>query len=63
MWDNLVKSEEEIVTIFKTRSQNWEFLKTEIETIHPYDCPCIIKIDAECNEKYREWVYDETTEC
>jgi len=26
--------------------------KEEVEKIHSYDCPCVIKIPIEANEKY-----------
>ena len=63
MWDSIVKDETEIISIFKSRSENWNFLKKEIEKVHSYNCPCIIKIDVECNEGYEKWVYDETINC
>ncbi|MFP4402524.1 MAG: divalent cation tolerance protein CutA [Candidatus Nanoarchaeia archaeon] len=58
-----MKDEREVVTILKTRSENWEFLKEEIQKVHSYECPCILKIDCDANEVYKEWVYRETIAC
>jgi len=59
-WNSAVESDNEIVSLLKTRKENWEIVKNEIEKIHPYDIPCIIKIEVEANEKYEQWIKDET---
>jgi len=55
-----IESSEEIVSLLKTKSNNWEKVKKEIETIHPYETPCIIKINVEANDKYESWIINET---
>ncbi|MFH1359074.1 MAG: divalent cation tolerance protein CutA [archaeon] len=32
----------------------------EIQKIHSYDIPCIIKINVEVNKEYDDWISDET---
>ncbi len=59
-WQGIIESDREIVSLLKTRSESWEKVRAEIEKIHPYDIPCIIKIDVQANKKYEEWIYDET---
>lgn len=59
-WNKEITSDNEIVSLFKTRTENWEKVEKEIETIHPYEVPCIIKINAEANNKYEQWIYNET---
>ncbi len=59
-WKGNVENAHEIVSLLKTKTENWEKIKVEIETIHPYETPCIIKIDAKSNEQYEEWINAET---
>ena len=61
-WDGRLSSTEEIITIYKTRTENWESLKAAIEWSHKYDVPCIIKMQTvEANASYENWVQAETT--
>lgn len=59
-WKGKIETNEEIVTLLKTSEENFEQVKQEILSIHPYETPCILKIEAEANEAYAEWVYNET---
>jgi periplasmic divalent cation tolerance protein len=60
-WDGRLSSTEEIVTIYKTRLENWKSLKTAIESSHKYDVPCIIKMqEVEANQSYENWIQAET---
>ena len=49
---------EEIVTIYKTKVQNRDPVKEAIKEIHPYNIPCIMKIDGRVNSRYGQWVID-----
>lgn len=60
IWEWAVASEDEVITILKTRKWNFEKVKNAILEIHPYSIPCIIKIDAEANKEYEDWVNKET---
>lgn len=53
-WEGKIASDKEFVIIAKTR--DFEAVKKEVEKIHSYDIPCIIKIDSTENKKYRDWV-------
>ena len=55
-WKSALQSENEWVTIVKTIPENWVALKKEVEAIHPYDVPCIMKFDVEANEAYENWI-------
>lgn len=49
------------MTIYKTRSENYEAVKSKIESLHKYEVPCIIKLaTVEANMSYEEWVQSET---
>lgn len=59
MEEKIVDSRE-VVSLFKTRKENWSLAKKEIERIHPYEVPCIIKLEAEANPEYEKWIKAET---
>lgn len=59
-WIGEIESDDEYVSILKTRTEYWEKVKNVIENIHPYDTPCIMKIDVEANENYEKWIYQST---
>ena len=58
-WEGKVIDEKEIVSILKTNLKNWDSLKSKIEEIHPYEIPCIAKIDSEFNHKFSKWLDSE----
>ena len=59
-WKGKMEEAKEFVSLLKTKSENWEKAKAEIEHIHPYEVPCIIRIDAGINNKYFKWIKEET---
>lgn len=61
-WQNTIQNEAEWVAIVKTSLEKWAIVKSEIERIHPYEIPCIIKITVEANEKYERWIRGELTD-
>ena len=56
MWEGKMQDEKEYVMMAKTKERNFEEIKKEVERIHSYDIPCILKIDAEANESFDKWV-------
>jgi periplasmic divalent cation tolerance protein len=59
-WKGKIENADEIVSLLKTRKDNWSKVKAEIKKIHTYETPCIIKLDAQANEEYESWVNSET---
>jgi periplasmic divalent cation tolerance protein len=59
-WTGEIKEVDEISVFLKTREENWEKVKSEVKEIHPYEIPCIIKIKAEANKAYEDWVKKQT---
>lgn len=59
-WKGKIEQAKEIVTIVKTRKENWRKVKSEVERIHPYEVPCIMKLGAEANKSYETWIRKET---
>lgn len=49
LWHGKIENKKEIVLILKTKDANWKKVRSEIEKIHSYDIPCIIKLKAKAN--------------
>ncbi|MDP1628992.1 MAG: divalent-cation tolerance protein CutA [bacterium] len=54
-----IVQDKEFVLIAKTAVKNFSRIKKEVEKIHPYSIPCIVKIPVEANSKYAEWLKKE----
>lgn len=57
-WDAAIQHENEYVSILKTSAEKWTAVKTEIESLHPYQTPCIVRWEASANEKYENWIHE-----
>lgn len=55
-WEGKIADETEVVLIAKTTKENYQRVRNEIARIHPFDTPCIIKLDVDSNEKYFQWI-------
>ena len=51
-----IENSNEMVSLLKTKKENWEKVKSEIKKIHPYETPCIMKIHVDANEDYEYWI-------
>jgi len=58
-WNSKIQDEQEVVIIAKTLDKNYEKIKSEVSKLHSYDVPCILKIDAQANQSYDNWVNKE----
>lgn len=59
-WKGKIANTKEIVSLVKTRRENWHKVRDEVKKIHPYETPCIMKIEAEANDDYADWINKET---
>lgn len=59
-WKGKIADENESVLIAKTLKENFNKIKNEVERIHPYSIPCIVKIPVTSNKKYFDWIKSET---
>jgi periplasmic divalent cation tolerance protein len=59
-WKGKIENSKETVTLLKAPDRNWTRIKEEIEKMHEYDTPCIIRFGAEANSKYARWLDEET---
>lgn len=60
LWHGKIESGKEIVLILKTKESNWKKVRAEIEKMHSYDIPCIIKIGTQMNNGFSKWIKKET---
>ena len=58
-WKGKIEQTKEVVLIAKTRKENFNKVKNEVKKIHPYTVPCIIKLSAEANKDYEDWLNKE----
>jgi periplasmic divalent cation tolerance protein len=59
-WQKKIERTKEFVLLGKTIEKSFEKIKKEVEKIHPYETPCLLKIKAKANEKYLNWLKSET---
>lgn len=59
-WRGKIENTKEIVSLVKTTKANWTKVKKEVEKLHPYKTPCIIKIEVEANKSFADWIVKET---
>lgn len=59
-WKGKIENSKEIVSLLKTKKENWLKVKKEVQKIHPYETPCIMKLEVEANEDYAKWIKEET---
>lgn len=55
-WEEKIVSEKEIIGFLKTTKKNSKKVESEIKKMHEYETPCIIKIDANANKDYENWI-------
>ena len=59
-WEDKIEEDKEFVLIAKTLDERFNKVKEEIKAIHSYSTPCILKIGADANAEFLEWVKEET---
>ena len=55
-WQGKIQNENEVVSILKTRKENWDKVKTEIKKMHSYIVPCIEKMAVTADKDYEDWI-------
>ena len=58
-WRGKIENGSEFVAILKTKEEKYAVVKREIEKIHSYAVPCIIRINVEPNSDYAAWLEGE----
>jgi len=57
-WEGAIQEDGEYIVLAKTREDAFEAIKTAISAMHPYQIPCILKLNATANEAYAKWVQE-----
>ncbi len=57
-WKGKLAKEKEWVLIGKTKSSLYDKARKEVERIHPYEIPCIARIDVAANAPYEKWLFE-----
>jgi len=60
-WKGDLQNDQEWIGIFKTRCDLVEKVKKNVSANHPYEIPCLLSFDAEVNEAYGNWVFEQTS--
>lgn len=55
-WKQEINQEGEYVSLVKTTHELWSTLVKAVESIHPYEVPCIMKFEVEANHAYENWI-------
>jgi periplasmic divalent cation tolerance protein len=57
-WKGAVQKRGEYLAVMQTSIHIWEKVERAIEEMHPYEVPCIIRLEAESNVAYEKWIED-----
>lgn len=55
-WKEKFQKTGEVVLLAKTVEHTFEEIEKEVKKLHSYECPCILKWNAEANKEYVKWV-------
>ncbi len=59
-WQGVIEQGPEWVSILKTSPERWEALEEALIRTHPYETPCIIKMEVSANQAYEDWIRAQT---
>ena len=60
-WQGKIQKSAETAMILKTRDSLFARVERRILDLHPYDCPCVVKIATpQANRVFSQWVQSET---
>jgi len=55
-WNGAVQNDAEWVSVLKTSLALEHALEAEIERLHPYEVPCIMRFETRANAAYEQWI-------
>lgn len=59
-WEGALHREGEWVSVLKTRSELEDTVEAAIQAVHPYETPCIMRMEMRANKAYEDWIEAET---
>ena len=57
-WEGVVQNESEWVSLVKTSLELEKQVESAVLKIHPYETPCILRMEVRANEAYEKWIVD-----
>lgn len=61
-WDSNIQHECEIGGIFKIRSEDFKEFSEYVQSLHPYEVPCIVSCEiSNGTDDYLNWIKESTT--
>lgn len=59
-WEGVLQEEAEHLLLLKTRADQADALSALLERLHPYECPCLLRLpEGTANPAYAAWVRDQ----
>lgn len=60
-WRGKLEQNSEVVMILKTRDRFFAQVERRVQTINPYETPCVVKIETpRANSAFADWIEAET---
>lgn len=60
-WQGAVRQEGEWVAVLKTQLELETLVEQEIQKIHPYEVPCVLRFEVRANGAYEDWIRENTS--
>jgi len=60
VWKESLHQDDEVVLILKTTEDLCEKARDEALRLHTYETPCVLRLDAQANAAFYQWVCGET---
>ncbi len=57
-WQGTIEHEGEWVSIVKTTNKKWKVVEQLVLEHHPYEVPCILRMEVSANDSYEKWISD-----
>ncbi len=62
-WEGEVHEDDEVILFVKTTDDAYDRLVERVLDLHPYDVPCVERLDeSDVSDDYAEWVRNEVEE-
>lgn len=59
-WEGSIADEAEVVLLIKTRPELFDAAREELLRLHPYQVPCVLRLEADASAAFAAWVAEET---
>lgn len=60
-WEGSIQHDDEWVCMLKSTLALEAIVEKEINSIHPYQVPCIMRYEGRANADYTKWIHDQCT--